>query len=94
MPAANSNAGAAALSPGSNKDARGEGGEQRMEGTAPGGAREGAATKSQACSGRKSVEHALLAVQEQLARVEEQVHDAVATPLLRIVQSLRPLLTS
>ena len=39
----------------------------------------GAATELQACSGLKATEHALLAVHEQLARLEEQVRGTAAT---------------
>ena len=91
MPAPHSDAVTAAASPGSSRDATEEGGEQRVVGTAPGVAHEGAAAELQACSGRKAMEHALLAVQEQLANVEEQVRGFAARSWRSCaVQSMMP----
>ena len=82
--------GATAVRPGSGREAMEKGVEQRMVGTASGQAPEGAATESQECPGRKAMEIALLAVQEQLARIEEQVRGTAAISSLhsRAVQTM------
>lgn len=95
VPAAYSDAGVAAVSTGGKIDGKEEGGEQRMAGTAPDQVPDGAAAELQASSGRTSLEQALLAVQEQLACVEEQVRGVAAPSVyLSVVQSSRPELIS
>lgn len=73
MQASRSDAGVAAVSTGSDREALVEGSEPMSTNIVPSNALGGAATELQARPGRESMEHALLAVQEQLARVEEQV---------------------
>ena len=73
-------AGVAAVSPGNDRVTVNEGDEPRSVDELPVNAPEYAATELQACCDRTAAEHALLAVQEQLSRIEDQVRGATSMP--------------